>query len=214
MAASVAADRYQRLMAGAAARVKPQGYVERHHVVPRSMGGDDTASNLVWLTAREHFIAHWLLHRVYRTPATARAFKLMVQSQGRRRGRDYAQARAQMAQNMRGELNVARRPDVRQKLKANARNPFAGKKRPEHAQLMRAKGLIRGENNPFFGQGARQTGVLNLRAKALRGAHSAQGERVWGTLTDAAIELGVTVQAISQALRRGGRTQGWKMEAL
>ena len=34
---------------------------ETHHIVPRSLGGSDTADNLVKLTAREHFVCHWLL---------------------------------------------------------------------------------------------------------------------------------------------------------
>ena len=37
-----------------------EGYAERHHVVPRSLGGSDDAGNLVSLTAREHFVCHWL----------------------------------------------------------------------------------------------------------------------------------------------------------
>ena len=40
-----------------------EGYVERHHIVPRSLGGTDEKSNLVDLTAREHLIAHMLLPR-------------------------------------------------------------------------------------------------------------------------------------------------------
>lgn len=36
-------------------------YTERHHVIPRSLGGSDTKDNLAILTAREHFICHWLL---------------------------------------------------------------------------------------------------------------------------------------------------------
>ena len=36
-------------------------YTESHHIVPRSLGGSDDADNLVNLTAREHFICHWLL---------------------------------------------------------------------------------------------------------------------------------------------------------
>ena len=39
----------------------PEGYVERHHILPRSLGGGDEASNLVKLTAREHYVAHRLL---------------------------------------------------------------------------------------------------------------------------------------------------------
>lgn len=37
------------------------GYTERHHIVPRSLGGPNDTSNLVKLTAREHFICHLLL---------------------------------------------------------------------------------------------------------------------------------------------------------
>lgn len=36
-------------------------YVEQHHILPRSFGGSDKKENLVFLTAREHFIAHRLL---------------------------------------------------------------------------------------------------------------------------------------------------------
>lgn len=43
--------------------VKPSWYSERHHILPRCMGGTDNASNLRYLTAKEHFIAHVLLAR-------------------------------------------------------------------------------------------------------------------------------------------------------
>jgi len=38
-----------------------EGYTERHHIKPRSLSGTDDVDNLVELTAREHFICHWLL---------------------------------------------------------------------------------------------------------------------------------------------------------
>jgi hypothetical protein len=40
------------------------GYVEKHHVIPRSFGGNDGKANLVNLTAREHYIAHALLWKM------------------------------------------------------------------------------------------------------------------------------------------------------
>ena len=40
-------------------------YTERHHIIPKSLGGSNTKSNLVRLTAREHFICHWLLLKMY-----------------------------------------------------------------------------------------------------------------------------------------------------
>jgi hypothetical protein len=38
-----------------------EGYAEEHHIIPKSLGGSDSPDNLVKLTAREHFICHWLL---------------------------------------------------------------------------------------------------------------------------------------------------------
>jgi hypothetical protein len=40
------------------------GYKERHHIVPKSLGGSDLQSNLVDLTAKEHFICHLLLTKM------------------------------------------------------------------------------------------------------------------------------------------------------
>lgn len=55
---------YNNLIGRAKNRVL-SGYVERHHIIPRCMGGGDDISNLVALTAEEHFIAHQLLVKMY-----------------------------------------------------------------------------------------------------------------------------------------------------
>lgn len=44
---------------------KPIGYVEKHHIIPKSEGGTDNDVNIVALTAREHYIAHLLLAKIY-----------------------------------------------------------------------------------------------------------------------------------------------------
>jgi hypothetical protein len=36
-------------------------YSEKHHIIPISLGGKNNKENIVNLTAREHFICHWLL---------------------------------------------------------------------------------------------------------------------------------------------------------
>lgn len=41
------------------------GYSETHHIIPRCMGGSDSKSNLVELTAKEHFVAHHLLCKAH-----------------------------------------------------------------------------------------------------------------------------------------------------
>ena len=40
-------------------------YTERHHIIPKSLGGIDDENNLVNLTAREHFLCHFLLAKMY-----------------------------------------------------------------------------------------------------------------------------------------------------
>lgn len=39
-------------------------YTEKHHIIPNSLGGDNSKDNLIVLTAREHFICHWLLTKM------------------------------------------------------------------------------------------------------------------------------------------------------
>ncbi len=46
-------------------QVTPVGYVERHHVIPSSLGGTNDPQNIVKLTAREHFVCHRLLTRMF-----------------------------------------------------------------------------------------------------------------------------------------------------
>ena len=42
-----------------------EGYYERHHIIPRCLGGTDDECNLVYLTPEEHYVAHQLLVKMY-----------------------------------------------------------------------------------------------------------------------------------------------------
>lgn len=41
------------------------GYTERHHILPRSIGGGDEPSNLIRLTPEDHFFAHLCLAKMH-----------------------------------------------------------------------------------------------------------------------------------------------------
>lgn len=41
------------------------GYFEKHHILPKSLGGSNDKENLVKLTAREHFVCHLLLVKMH-----------------------------------------------------------------------------------------------------------------------------------------------------
>jgi len=61
------------------------GYTEKHHIIPVSLGGSDSKDNLVNLTAREHFICHWILVKMYKGNKNSyykmlKAFNMMCNS--------------------------------------------------------------------------------------------------------------------------------------
>ena len=47
--------------------LKEDVYCETHHIIPKSLGGDNQPSNLVNLLPREHFMAHLLLTKMVQT---------------------------------------------------------------------------------------------------------------------------------------------------
>jgi hypothetical protein len=74
---------YNLLIQKAKNRIEKLPYSEEHHIIPKSEGGLDEADNLVKLTAREHFIAHWLLYRIDpNIPARAFSFWRMCRGRG------------------------------------------------------------------------------------------------------------------------------------
>lgn len=55
---------YLSIIERSKSRVKGTGYYERHHIIPKSLGGSNDKGNLVNLTAREHFLVHLMLIRM------------------------------------------------------------------------------------------------------------------------------------------------------
>ncbi len=52
---------YQSIIENAKNRDVFDGYYEKHHILPKCMGGSNDKENIVRLTAREHFVCHVLL---------------------------------------------------------------------------------------------------------------------------------------------------------
>jgi len=90
---------------------------------------------------------------------------------------------------------------------------FRGKKRPEHSALLKERGNWAGEKNPFFSSSEHQVGSKNHMARKVAGVKG-NTCREWDTLKSCADDLGVTIQAISQAIRKNQRSKGWKLEHL
>ena len=56
---------YESIVARGKERVTVEGYSERHHIIPRCLGGSDDEENLVTLTAEEHYVVHQLLVKMH-----------------------------------------------------------------------------------------------------------------------------------------------------
>jgi hypothetical protein len=52
---------YISIIQNAEVRILQDIYYEKHHIIPKSLGGENDKNNLVKLTAKEHFICHKLL---------------------------------------------------------------------------------------------------------------------------------------------------------
>lgn len=52
-------------------------YSEVHHILPKSLGGDDSPENIVMLEGKDHFICHWLLYKMTKTSEMTFAFNQM-----------------------------------------------------------------------------------------------------------------------------------------
>lgn len=112
---------YDRLIDRARNR-KLDCYVERHHVVPKCLGGSDLPENIVELTPEEHFVAHQLLvkmhpgnHKlIWAASAMTNATNVMV-----RNNRMYGWLRRKFAK-MIGEKSKGRKTSNETKAKQSA----------------------------------------------------------------------------------------------
>lgn len=116
------------------------GYAEVHHIVPRSLGGSDDADNLIRLTARQHYVAHWMLARALGGSA-ARAFFMMSNfgKYGQVNSTTYAMARQEYAEQVSQQLKgKPSQCPFSEETKQKMREAKLGRKlTPEHIEKVR-----------------------------------------------------------------------------
>ena len=57
-------------------KIPKDTYVEKHHIIPKSLNGENENRNIIKLTAREHFIAHLILWKCF-SGKMAQSFYMM-----------------------------------------------------------------------------------------------------------------------------------------
>jgi hypothetical protein len=95
------------------------GYKEKHHILPKSMGGSNDKSNIVELTAKEHYLAHLLLYKIYNNIEMHNSLWFMSNGKNGKRynvsSRKYEELRKDRSERL-------------SKLLVGDKNPFYGKK--------------------------------------------------------------------------------------
>lgn len=82
-------------------------YTEKHHIIPKSLGGNDAKDNLVRLTGKEHFVAHLLLTKMtFGVNARKMAFALWRMTQDNKK-RDRFRMSSRQYQNIKTGMSEA-----------------------------------------------------------------------------------------------------------
>lgn len=124
-------------------------YFEGHHIIPKCKGGTGVStrpknnSNIVLLTAREHFLSHWLLWRIYGDRQMALAFHKMLSTTDKTKritsSRGYEEAKeAFRVTNIGNQYGKGKTKIISEEQKKH------------QSEIM--KGRYTGEKNPFYGK--------------------------------------------------------------
>lgn len=120
-------------------------YTESHHIIPESLGGPDTPENRTALTAREHFICHWLLTKIYSTGDAhwkmLNALRIM-RAENKSQTRYKTKITSRVYEKLKKEYSLLQSEKMR-----GANNPMYGKPVSDEVRRGRSE-RASGENNP------------------------------------------------------------------
>jgi hypothetical protein len=106
-------NRYSKIYYSIVARAKARsidGYKERHHIIPRCLGGDDSTNNLVDLTAREHLFCHRLLVKMTQGSSKGKlSFAVLLMAKEKANSRIYSKVK-ENARQYAVEINKGKLP--------------------------------------------------------------------------------------------------------
>lgn len=166
---------YEKLIKKAQSRsILKNIYRESHHIIPRSIGGNDEKTNLVELFPEEHLLAHLLLVKIYPcSKSLLYAANMMAHcngndSQYRTSTKTYGWLRRKyskmMQERMEGKNNhrygVSMSDETKKKISESNKGKvcyWKGKKLPKTVRekmsnTRKENGVAAGEKNPMYGK--------------------------------------------------------------
>lgn len=148
---------------------KNKGF-ELHHITPKSLGGDNTQDNLVNLTAKEHWVAHRLLHKIHTGKAKDKMATALVMMSGTKTYRVPSRFYEQIAKmNRQQALNSWQDPVYKAKQKATRNDPILRAQRIERFRATmsekKAAGWTRTHNPKTYKRRTTAEKIAKLEAK-------------------------------------------------
>lgn len=143
-------------------------YTEKHHILPKCMGGTDDQSNLVIMPAREHIIAHLLLMNAFPGVAglTFAANCMLFSNCYGRKGvaeerissRTFSRVREENAKMASKIMSGKKRAPASDELRRKRSENFKGEKNPMYGKHLsndhkkKLSNAFKGEKHPLFGK--------------------------------------------------------------
>jgi len=136
---------YENLIANRRALGDPTGYTESHHILPRSFGGTDDPENLIALTAREHFMAHRFLAKIYPESGMVHAVYKMACA-------NKAFSRYRVTNRVYEQLRIAHAHRVSTDEVAKQKKSLAAKGKKQDPEHVKARTESRKKNGPWHSE--------------------------------------------------------------
>mgnify|MGYP002737800968 CR=1 FL=1 len=206
-------------------------YTERHHIIPKSMGGTDDSSNLVWLTAEDHLTVHLLLPKMVRQEKDIRKMTMaavrMANPQSKTQKRILGDDCIPQIATIRKEAALLHSKYLQEKHKGKS-NPFYGKKHSpetkEKQRLASANRVITDQMRINYSNGRRQfykdnpekkpSGKMNPRFndKVYSWENIFTGEKLSATRLEITTKYPELKSNISQVLNGNySHAKGWRL---
>jgi hypothetical protein len=185
---------YNNIVNRAKARVLDE-YSEKHHIIPKCLGGTNKKDNLIRLTAREHFICHRLLVKMVEGKAKFQMIKAV----------DMMTAHSKLH----NRYKISSRLYEQLKREASAAMSALTKGIKKHSDDTKQKmaDSARGRKSPFKGKTHTTNSKKKLAEYRNRPCISPSGEHFPSTKL-AGLSYGISGQAIRGLIKRG--RSGWE----
>lgn len=127
--------RYDKFISSRKNRTVP-AFAHIHHILPKALDMypeyrnlNEFAWNGISLTPREHFLAHWMLAKIFPGTSQSRTFYYMMNNSSVAKSKDYELARLSHIENMKTIYTQERNAKISNALKGR-------KKSPEHIEKL------------------------------------------------------------------------------